>query len=263
MIDTKVIPAQQRTIIANTVTGQVFVNWSGDTQYLDNLNNKQAIVTMPDANITITSNYNILWANTVYGVLYNCYAANDSRGFVAGWHLPSDTEYNTLATTLGGTSVSGGYLKETGTTHWNTPNTGADNSSGFNGVGTGNRNPASGLFSLNKSQCSLWTSTWDGGDHYLAWILTYNNTIFNHVSYIQRWGNGVRLIKDSGTATSVVIDGITYPCVTIGGQCWMAENLKATHFANGDVISEVTDNTAWAALSTPAWCAYNNDHANL
>ncbi len=56
-----------------------------------------------------------------------------------GWHLPTDAEWITLTTFLGGTSVSGGNMKETGTTHWNSPNTGATNSSGFTGLPGGYR----------------------------------------------------------------------------------------------------------------------------
>lgn len=49
-------------------------------------------------------------------------------------------EFDTLSTYLGGNTVSGGKLKITGTTFWNSPNTGADNSSGFSGKGAGGRN---------------------------------------------------------------------------------------------------------------------------
>ncbi len=48
-----------------------------------------------------------------------------------GWHLPTNTEWTTLTTFLGGISTAGGEMKETGTTHWDIPNTGATNSSGF------------------------------------------------------------------------------------------------------------------------------------
>ena len=55
------------------------------------------------------------------------------------------------------------------------------------------------------------------------------------------------------------IDGNTYEIVKIGNQWWMAENLKVTHYQNGESIPNVTDSTAWSNLSTGAWCSYNNE----
>ena len=59
------------------------------------------------------------------------------------------------------------------------------------------------------------------------------------------------------------IDGNTYEIVVIGTQVWMAENLKTTHYPNGDAIPLVTDNTAWADLgdnnTDDAYCYYNNN----
>jgi uncharacterized protein (TIGR02145 family) len=54
------------------------------------------------------------------------------------------------------------------------------------------------------------------------------------------------------------IDGNVYETVLIGDQWWMAENLKTTRFEDGSVIPNVTDNTAWTQLTTPAWCNYDN-----
>lgn len=58
-------------------------------------------------------------------------------------------------------------------------------------------------------------------------------------------------------------DGNTYFTVEIGSQCWMAQNLKITHYRNGDPIPNVTDAGTWYWLSTGAYCDYNNDPGNV
>ena len=65
------------------------------------------------------------------------------------------------------------------------------------------------------------------------------------------------------------IDGNSYQTVKIGNQLWMAENLRVTHYANGDLITNVTSDRQWSSLgiiinaSRGAYCYYNNDANNL
>jgi len=59
------------------------------------------------------------------------------------------------------------------------------------------------------------------------------------------------------------IDGNTYKTIKIGDQWWMAENLKVTHYRNGDEIPYVTDDSEWAGLETGAYCSYNNADSNI
>lgn len=95
-----------------------------------------------------------------YGKLYNWYAVNDPRGLApAGWHVPSDAEWTTIETCLGGASVAGGAMKETGTTHWTSPNSGATNSSGFTGLPGGSRNGGDGAFGVVGSGGNWWSSS--------------------------------------------------------------------------------------------------------
>jgi uncharacterized protein (TIGR02145 family) len=54
-------------------------------------------------------------------------------------------------------------------------------------------------------------------------------------------------------------DGNNYRTIQIGGQVWMAENLRSSTYSNGDPIPNVTDNTAWTQLTTGAWAHHNND----
>jgi uncharacterized protein (TIGR02145 family) len=73
---------------------------------------------------------------TIYGKLYNWHAINDPRGLApVGYHIPLISEITTLATNcLGEFSVTGGKLKQIGTTNWLSPNTGATNESNFTGL---------------------------------------------------------------------------------------------------------------------------------
>ena len=54
------------------------------------------------------------------------------------------------------------------------------------------------------------------------------------------------------------IDGNVYKTVTIKGKTWMAENLKVTHYRNGDAIPNVKDSALWSKLNTGAYCDYYN-----
>lgn len=66
----------------------------------------------------------------------------------------------------------------------------------------------------------------------------------------------------TATVTVTDKDGNVYKTVTIGTQIWMAENLRTTKFRNGDPIPNISANTSWTALTTGAYCWYNNDAAN-
>jgi len=75
-----------------------------------------------------------------YGALYNWYTVNTGKLCPTGWHVPTDAEWTTLTTYLGGEGIAGGKLKETGTSHWLGPlNTGATNTTGFTAVPGGSR----------------------------------------------------------------------------------------------------------------------------
>ena len=95
--------------------------------------------------------YNNTPANSlIYGRLYNYYTIDDPRNICPkGWRLPTNADWLQLETFLGGNNVAGAAMKEAGTTHWNTPNTGATNSSGFTGLPAGNRG-AGGFYDMGN-----------------------------------------------------------------------------------------------------------------
>ena len=148
-----------------------------------------------------TANY------TTYGVLYNWTAAmngvasSDSNpsgvqgACPEGWHLPSDAEWTTLSDYLGGISYAGGKLKEAGTAHWNSPNTGATNESGFTALPGGYRRN-DGIFYFIGSNGYWWSST----DHNTssAWYRNLCNSysdVFRYTS-TKDIGFSVRCVRD-------------------------------------------------------------------
>jgi uncharacterized protein (TIGR02145 family) len=95
---------------------------------------------------------------SIYGGLYNYYAVNTGNLCPIGWHVPSDLEWESLISFLGGTSIAGGKMKEVGTLNWLAPNVGATNSSGFTGKPDVRRSNL--VFSSNyKTSCMWWSST--------------------------------------------------------------------------------------------------------
>ena len=195
----------------------------------------------------------------IYGSLYNRYAAIDVRNIAnTGWHIPTATEYLTLATYLGGGLSQGGKLKEIGFTHWTSPNTGATNEVGFNGRGAGYRLNNGTFWDITKrlslGTSSLYFGSWD------VPILTYDTTNFNYQTSTNfNSGVSIRLIKDDSVEAQYTSnDGKVYDYIKTGDQVWLACNLAETKYRNGDLIPKVTDNAAWAALTTAGMCYYNN-----
>jgi uncharacterized protein (TIGR02145 family) len=132
--------------------------------------------------------------NTTYGKLYNWYAVNDTRGLCpTGWHVPSDAEWTTLETSLGGSSVAGGKMKST--TGWTSPNTGATNESGFSGLPVGYR-VNDGTYASIGSDGDWWSSTEHGSD--TAWnrTLDYNDSDVDRLSNSKHYGFSVRCVRD-------------------------------------------------------------------
>jgi len=129
--------------------------------------------------------YDNIRANAdIYGHLYNWYAVNDSRNIApSGWHIPTDAEWTTLTTYLGGKDIAGSKLKETGTTYWLTPNAGATNESGFTALPGGYRE-IDGKFGDVGFKGFWWSST----ELYtvLAW---YRNVGYDYINVFRVGSN--------------------------------------------------------------------------
>jgi uncharacterized protein (TIGR02145 family) len=129
-----------------------------------------------------------------YGRLYTWYAITDSRKICpAGWHVPTDLEWETLISFLGGDTAAG-KLKEKGTLHWQAPNTNATNLSGFTALPGGYRTSDGQFASLHLSSY-LWSTTLDAD---LAWGIRfhYNEAISQRWAFKKEAGVSVRCLKD-------------------------------------------------------------------
>jgi uncharacterized protein (TIGR02145 family) len=133
-----------------------------------------------------------------YGRLYTWYAVTDSRNVCpTGWHVPTDAEWTTLTTFLGGESVAGDKLKETGAAHWQSPNTAATNESGFTALPSGYRTD-DGSFGGVGRYCYMWSSTthiqYPSYSYYRYMFYDYSDVLN---SFYHKWcGFSVRCIKD-------------------------------------------------------------------
>jgi uncharacterized protein (TIGR02145 family) len=112
-----------------------------------------------------------------------------------GWHLPADGEWTVLTNFLGGTGIAGGNMKETGYAHWQSPNTGATNSSGFTALPGGAR-PVSPGFTFLTTLAYFWSSSQD--DAASAWGRKLNNISGSMGSnpYNKSCGFSARCLKD-------------------------------------------------------------------
>ncbi len=86
--------------------------------------------------------------------------------------------------------------------------------------------------------------------------LTSNTTYYVRAYATNSAGTAYGTQQTFTTASAVVS-----PIVTIGTQVWTTQNLSVARYRNGDVIPQVTNTTQWGALTTGAWCWYNNDSA--
>ena len=154
----------------------------------------------------------------IYGGLYTWAAAMNGAGSSSsnpsgiqgicpdGWHLPSDSEWKELEMYLGMSQATadlqgwrgldeGCKLKETGIAHWDSPNTGATNSSGFSALPAGIRT-YNGSFGAINSRTYIWSATENSLE--TAWYrrLEYNNADVQRHDYRKDYGYSVRCVKD-------------------------------------------------------------------
>jgi uncharacterized protein (TIGR02145 family) len=128
-----------------------------------------------------------------YGILYNWYAVNDPRGLApAGYHIPSDAEWTTLSTFLGGEYAAGSKMKST--SGWE-KNGNGNNSSGFSGLPGGTR-VSGGTFDTIGINGNWWSSS--EFDTYYSWtrFLSYPSGLVLRNRSTKTNGFSVRCLRD-------------------------------------------------------------------
>ncbi len=182
------------------------------------------------------------------GKLYNWAAvmngeasSNTIPSFVQGvcptdWHVPSNAEWFILTDELGGQEIAGGKLK--GFDHWNDPNTGATNESGFSALPAGAR-ICNGSFENFGSSTNFWSSTLYGSNEVYGRGLSDTLESLQYDMIAPQLGSSVRCVKDPLMLTVTLNVNMTEPIV------------------NGEFI-EGSD-TLWLASSLNAWIEPGND----
>lgn len=155
-----------------------------------------------------------------YGALYNYFAIENANGFIylerdgveeTGWRMPTDsdpwnplpgdstTDFELLEAAHGGGAIAGKALKEVGTAHWRTPNTGTD-SSGFKALPSGARGDT-GTYSWMSLRSIIWTAK-EGGVNYTSGRHIMRRMDYNYdylqqdYAYPDNSGLAVRLVRD-------------------------------------------------------------------
>ena len=204
-----------------------------------------------------------------FGYLYNFFAIVDVRQITSiGSHIVTLQEWRDIETALGGTSVAGGALKETGFEFWDAPNVGATNSAQFFARGSGARR-TNGKFQNLRSALRSWI------DAPAPSITGTEQQIFSVSAgtfisaTLKEFGQSTHIVKDFTTLPNGAVgeyvgnNGRKYTTIVIAGIEILQSALAETEFRNGEPIPNVLKGNQWKNLTQSARCAYDNDESNV
>jgi uncharacterized protein (TIGR02145 family) len=178
--------------------------WMAENLNAITFNDKTPIPFGKDATAwTALSTPGYCWYNydsVSYGALYNWYvvdaASNSGKNVCpSGWHVPDNTDWTALTTFLGGESIAGGKLKETGTQHWYSTDAASTNETGFTAIGAGYRYN-NGVFNNIKRYSYWWSATKASSvnAYYRNIIYSFDNV--ENSSSNKKSGFSIRCLKD-------------------------------------------------------------------
>lgn len=189
--------------IYNIVTIGVQV-WMAENLRAARYRNGDLIGTTTPATLDITAEVapKYQWASygnennvATYGRLYTWYAVTDARNVCpSGWHVPTNAEWTSLNTYLGNSNIAADKLRETGTSHWTSPNEGATNETGFTALPGGHRDGGVTFGTIGES-AEWWTSTGSSPENSYYWEI-YSGTLWNIERGLGSIGFSVRCMRD-------------------------------------------------------------------
>lgn len=201
--------------------------------------NAQTIMNIHQSNGTILQ----IPLNTIDSITYTI---NNPGNLATLSTLPIGNTTGTSATSGGNITSDGGTnITQRGVVWSTNPNPTTANSLTTNGSGIGNYTSTLTGLTANTTYYVRAYATNSAGTAY-----------GNELSFTTTGGGSIV----SNPGAGVTYGGYNYPTVVLGnGQEWMAENLKTNAYANGDPISNETDDNQWSNLTTGAWAHYNNN----
>jgi uncharacterized protein (TIGR02145 family) len=179
-----------------------------------------------------------------YGALYNWSAVDSDRLCPEGWHMPTDGEWTILSDYLGGEDEAGGKLKETGTEHWDLPNSEATNETGFTARGGGWRD-RDGAFWYQFANSYWWSQSALNNDSAWSRQLTNDSGRMNRFSEHKKRGFYVRCIEGEVVVTIPVVMAYEVNSITLS-----SSQMRGRVTADGG--AEVTDRgLCWSTSQEP------------
>lgn len=229
----------------------------------DNITEVSSATVWASASTSAYVNYNFSSANsTSYGKLYNWYAVSDSKNLSpTGWRIPSESDWTTLATTLGGEAGTGDKIKLSGIDFWGIGNTGT-NSSGFSAIPSGFCSSTGSFYYIGTN--ALWWTSSIGTDTSkgIYEMCSSTTSALAKNEYSQKGGLSVRCIKSdlatvATTAATLImsksfnsggtISSTGGEAITSCGVCWnttgtptILDNKTTSTLSNNSFSASVT-----------------------
>jgi hypothetical protein len=255
-------------------SGLEFTNPSGGGLTCETLTACPTIITILSRLTTVESIVSIGLNTSIpavkYGLFYTFFTVVDPRGIApAGWRVFSRiTDYTPITNAYGGINAAGGAIKETGTTHWNSPNTGATNASKLNFKGCGSINYL-GAFSSLKAQFNHWAIGSDTSQSAYRLQCTSSTTNYSDYFVLKSQGASVILVKETTTlaegqsGSMMGNNGRVYRTICVGGKEFTADPLCETKFRDGSDIPFASNSSQWQNPQTPLYAYPNYDPNNV